>query len=226
MISKLVPRFSFNLKLLGFVSLTSAIAAGFATPALAHHAMGGKTPTTFFEGFLSGLAHPVIGFDHFAFIVAVGAIAATKRQGALIPALFVLMAMVGTLLHLNGTELAATELLVAVSVLIFGALLGVKDSPKTFIISGLAALAGVFHGYAYGEAIFGAEMTPVMAYLAGFTAIQLAIAFIAFWIAKASLKQTGEGSLGLRFAGWAIAGVGLSYLSTQIWQLILPASAG
>ena len=43
-----------------------------AFPAFAHHMMGGRTPSTFMEGLLSGLGHPVIGLDHFAFLVAIG----------------------------------------------------------------------------------------------------------------------------------------------------------
>lgn len=215
------------LKLIGFVLATGVCSFILTTPALAHHALGGKLPSNFFEGFLSGLAHPMIGFDHFAFIVAVGAIAATKRQGVLIPISFVLTAMVGGILHLMGVNLPATEFLIAASVLIFGVLLGIKDSPKTVIICSLAALAGIFHGYAYAEAIFGAEMTPLAAYLVGFTTIQLIVAFSAFKVGKTWLKETTDtSSLSLRFAGWAIAGVGLSFLSTQIWQLILPASVG
>jgi len=35
----------------------------------------GKLPANFFAGFMSGLGHPIIGFDHFAFIV-VGCFAA------------------------------------------------------------------------------------------------------------------------------------------------------
>ena len=74
---------------------SKAIAIGFsllvvASPASAHHPMGGKMPSTFFEGFLSGLAHPLIGVDHLAFIVAVGLFAAIKPQGILIPIFFVL----------------------------------------------------------------------------------------------------------------------------------------
>src|SRR5262249_57584778 len=41
-------------------------------PAFAHHMMGGRTPSTFMEGLLSGLGHPVIGLDHLAFLLAVG----------------------------------------------------------------------------------------------------------------------------------------------------------
>jgi urease accessory protein len=31
--------------------------------------MDGRTPTSFFEGLLSGLAHPVIGIDHPGFLI-------------------------------------------------------------------------------------------------------------------------------------------------------------
>src|SRR5262249_61127194 len=43
-------------------------------PASAHHLMGGKLPGNAWEGFLSGLGHPIIGPDHFAFVVGVGLI--------------------------------------------------------------------------------------------------------------------------------------------------------
>jgi urease accessory protein len=34
--------------------------------------MGGKTPSTFVDGILSGVGHPIIGPDHLAFVVALG----------------------------------------------------------------------------------------------------------------------------------------------------------
>lgn len=41
-------------------------------PASAHHVMDGQLPSTFAQGLLSGLGHPVIGPDHLAFLIAVG----------------------------------------------------------------------------------------------------------------------------------------------------------
>jgi urease accessory protein len=226
-ISRFFPNDRKSWGLLTLVAVISICTLIVATPALAHHPLGGRLPSNFFEGFLSGLGHPTLGFDHFTFIVAVGAIAATKTQGVLIPLMFVLTAMLGGVLHLAGINLPIPELLIAASVLIFGIFLGVKDSPKTGVILSLVALAGIFHGYAYGEAIFGAEMTPVVAYLAGFTTIQLVVAFIAFSIARTLMPKNAESSpLSLRFAGWAIAGIGLSFLSTQILEMILPGSVG
>ncbi len=209
----------------GFLaSLTIAGLLLSTSPAMAHHPTGGKLPSNFFEGFMAGLAHPVIGLDHFAFIVSVGLLAAVSRQGMKIPIAFVLAAMIGTGLHLTQLSLPAAEFFISGSVLLFGILLALKQRPNACILTGLAAIAGLFHGYAYGEAIFGAEMTPLIAYLAGFTVIQLAVAIAASLAGKAVLKQATEpSSLPLRFAGFVICGVGVAFLSTLILETIFPA---
>jgi urease accessory protein len=189
----------------------------FATPVFAHHALGGRTPSNFWEGFLSGIAHPTIGFDHFAFVVAVGILAVLKPQGILIPIGFLLAAMAGTGLHLLGITLPFVELMVSGSILLFGALIVIKDSPKTLVIMALAVLAGLFHGYAYGEAIFGAEMTPLISYLLGFTVMQMLISGSAFAIAKKFLDSSN-----LKSAGFVISGIGLAFTSSQVVNLLFP----
>jgi urease accessory protein len=204
------------------------IVAGFlliSSPAMAHHPMGGKIPSNFFEGFLSGLAHPLIGVDHFAFIVAIGLLAAAKRQGVVIPVAFILAAMVGAGLHLSGLDLPGIELLIAGSILMFGILLTRKDDLRTATVVGLSTMAGVCHGYAYGEAIFGAQMIPVLAYLLGFTCIQLGIAMIAFQVGKPLLEQS-QFSTSLRSAGFVICGIGTTFLFSQLVDFLLPLQKG
>ncbi len=200
-----------------------------ATPAFAHHPMGSKMPSNFFEGFISGVAHPLIGLDHFVFIVAVGLLAAIKRQGILIPISFVLAAMLGTGAHLASISLPGVELFVSGSILLFGILLVMKDSPNTGVVAGLSAVAGLFHGYAYGEAIFGAEMTPLLAYLTGFTVIQLVVSLLAFRVGEATIlkreveQQSPEK---LRSAGLVICGVGLAFFASQIIEVMFPVPGG
>jgi urease accessory protein len=212
----------------GLLAIVLLVSFGFIfnpAPALAHHAMDGKLPTNFWQGFLSGLAHPIVGLDHFAFIVAVGLLAALKQQGLLIPLAFILAAMAGTGLHLAQVALPGVELFVAGSILLFGSLLVTKERPNTWVAVGLAAIAGLFHGYAYGEAIFGAEMTPLLAYLVGFSLIQFLIAIAAFGIGKAILGRANgrAGSVNFQPAGWVIVGIGLTFLTSQIMALLFPA---
>lgn len=182
-----------------------------ASPAFAHHAFDGKTPVNVFEGFLSGVAHPVIGFDHLAFVVAAGLLAIARNQIS-IPIAFIVAALVGTLLHVGGGNLPFSEVAIAISVLGFGTLLAVRNAVSSWALVAGAAIAGVFHGYAYGEAIVGAQMNPLLAYLLGFTAIQLAISLAAYRIGKVALNRS---SLPLQFAGFTLCGIGAAFLASS-----------
>ena len=199
----------------------------FASPASAHHPMGGRVPSNFFEGFMSGLAHPVIGFDHLAFIVAVGLFAATKPQGFLIPLSFVVSAMLGTGLHLMGVNLPVVELVVSASILLFGILISTKNSPNALVMIALSVASGLFHGHAYGEAIFGAQTTALVSYLVGFTLIQLAISGSSFLIGQKVLKgDFAQVSPSLKSAGLVICGIGAAFLASNISSLLLPVTKG
>lgn len=193
---------------------------GIVQPAAAHHAMEGKTPTNFFEGFLSGLAHPVIGLDHLAFVVAIGLLSVKQVRGALIPLFFVIAAMLGTGLHVMSIDLPLTEIAIAISVIALGVLLSLGKQFGFPILAGLSAIAGLFHGYAYGEAIVGAEMAPLVAYLMGFTAIQYAIAFSAFWLGSKGFQQSPkQSSAFLRYFGYGICVLGVVFLSSSLHSI-------
>ena len=208
-----IRKWGFSAALIGAIVISSLFV--FASPVLAHHPLGGKIPANLFEGFMSGLAHPVLGPDHFAFVVAVGLLAAIKLQGIYIPVAFVLTGLAGAGIHLMNLDLPAPELCIAVSVLLFGFMLSMQNSPDIKLIIGLAAIAGLFHGYAYGETIIEAEMTPLAAYLTGFTVIQLAIAYLAFQVGKSVLQSSTEHPLlTLRFAGFTLCGAGMAFLTS------------
>src|SRR5262249_12508531 len=86
------------LRLLCRTALAAALSL-FATSAFPHHVMGGKTPSTFVEGLLSGLGHPVIGPDHLAFLLAVGIAVGVGGLNLALPALFVVASAIGVVLH-------------------------------------------------------------------------------------------------------------------------------
>lgn len=200
--------------------VASLIAIGLlvgASPALAHHAMGGRLPANFFEGLISGLAHPIIGLDHLAFVIAIGLIGAGQQNGWLIPAAFVLTAIAGTEIHLLKFDLPGAEIAIACSVIIFGALLILSKKQNWLMLAGLGGIAGLFHGYAYGESIVGAEMTPLIAYLIGFSLIQYGISAIAMLIGNVlSQKFASQFSTILRFIGFAICSIGIVFLSRTV----------
>jgi urease accessory protein len=123
-------------------------------------------------------------------------------------------------------DIPGVELLISGSVLLFGALLVIKRGMGALTVLSLAAIAGLFHGYAYGEAIFGAETQPLLAYLVGFTLIQLLIAVSAFGIGK--IVQSADEPFGtkLRPVGLVLCGIGIAFLFSQVMDLLVPLSNG
>jgi urease accessory protein len=195
------------------VAVTASGVLLLAGDASAHHVMGGKTPATFAEGVLSGLGHPIIGPDHLAFLVALGVAVGVFRLSLLNPFLFLLAMAVGVAIHVAGVALPGAELIVAASVLVAGALLALERRIPSGWWGGLFVVAGLFHGYAYGESIFGAQPTPLAAYLIGLVVVQTALT-IGIALATRALWQAS--SLAPRLAGAAVGGVGFAALIAQI----------
>ena len=201
--------------------------AGLAT-AHAHHVMGGQTPATFVQGLLSGLGHPVIGIDHLAFIVAMGVAVGVAGLSLAIPALFIVASGLGVALHVRGIALPNVEFIVAVSVLLVGAAIASGRAMRTsgwtpgwtsgwtsgwtWGWAALFAIAGLFHGYAFGESIFGAEPTPLAAYLVGLVIVQGALATGVALIAQ----RSSAAAVQPRLAGAAIAGGGIAVFAGQL----------
>jgi urease accessory protein len=97
---------------------------------------------------------------------------------------------------------------VAASVLMVGlALLMTRRVSAGALLAGFA-LAGLFHGHAFAEAVIGAEATPIMAYLAGLAVIQGALMLGAMVLTRQSSRARW-----LRPAMGAAAGVaGVGFL--------------
>jgi len=194
------------------IRLAALIALVFlADPAFAHHLMGGRTPATFADGLLSGLGHPIIGLDHLAAVVAVGCLAASHRAAPILAIGFVSTMIAGVALHVHGTAVPGAEILVALSVIMLGALMLRRRTMSTGAALALFAGIGLVHGYALGESIYGAEPTPLYAYLLGLAAIQGAVALAAVSGTRLLASKNTELSI-VRLLGAGIAGVGFAIL--------------
>ena len=186
-------------------------------PAAAHHPTGKKMPATVLDGFLSGIGHPLIGPDHLAFIVAIGIAAALVPAGSSLIAAFVATSTVGVLLHaLTSMDVPLAEPLVAISVIAAGALVAFGRNSATSTWMVLAAVAGLFHGYAFGETVVGAGSGVIGAYLIGLALVASAVAVAAMQVMPRVLALAeASSSSRLRAAGAVLAGVGLSMLASN-----------
>ncbi len=189
-------------------SLVAALAAALllpAVPAFAHHPMDGAVPQTIWEGLLSGLAHPVLGLDHLAFLLAAGVLAALRRQAAL-PALL-LATVLGAGLALAGLSLDPVEVLVALSVLMAGlALLRPLPGGGALLLPAGFALAGLAHGAAYAESVVGAPLPAILAYLLALSVMQAALAQAGPALLRGLQRLVAAPRL---VAGGAVAAVGV-----------------
>jgi urease accessory protein len=177
-----------------------------AAPAFAHHMMGGHTPETFMQGLLSGLAHPIIGLDHFAFLAAIGIAVGAFGLHLLLPVAFVAAMALGVGIHVVGIAVPAAEVVVAASVVLAGLLLARGRPLSVATWAALFVVAGLFHGYALGESIYGAERAPLAAYLIGLAAIQSAVAIgIALMTRRLDADLAASAP---RLAGIFILGIG------------------
>ena len=178
-------------------------------PAAAH-----EMPQTLWQGFASGIGHPVIGLDHLAFLLASGVLAETLPRSDAFRAMagFLAASMAGVALQLAGIGLGATEELVAASVLMVGlALLMTRRVSAGALLAGFA-LAGLFHGRAFAEEVIGAEATPILAYLAGLAVIQGAL-----MLGAMALTRQATRAHWLRPAMGAVASLaGFAFLVTAL----------
>lgn len=195
---------------LSFAAGALALVSG---PALAHHPLAGAPMETFSHGLLSGIGHPLLGFDHLFFVLIVGVAALFTGQRFLAPAGYIAAMLIGCLMMSLGVGLPAKEIVIGFSLLALGAVvlsgraLGVVPAMMVF------AAFGLFHGSAFGdtiaqqEAAMGAEV--LIGYLIGLGVLQYGLAVGAGWAAKSLFKIADSNAIEARLAGAVVAGVGM-----------------
>ena len=191
----------------------AALLALIATPALAHHPLGGMPMETFAHGLLSGAGHPVLGFDHLFFVALMGMAALFTGARLLTPAAYIGAMLIGCALMARGIALPMAELLVVASLIVLG---GIVLSGRTLgLVPAALVFAGfgLFHGTAFGGSIAGQEGgvggLVLLGYFIGLAAIQYGLALGAGWLAEKALGIQTATAINARLVGAMVAGVGM-----------------
>lgn len=188
-----------------FAALT--LAAG---PAAAHHPLAGAPMETFAHGLLSGFGHPILGFDHLFFLLALGALAALTGPLWRAPLAFLAASGVGV-----ASGWAAPEALVALSLVAIGGAAAFGLKGRSGLRDLALAAAGLVHGAAYGAAMAGVEASaaaPVLSgYLVGLIVVQWALV-VGFGLAIRRIAAATPMAAPARLAGAMTAGVGVFLL--------------
>lgn len=198
--------------------LTAAGLSLAATPALAHHPLNGMPMETFAHGLLSGVGHPVLGFDHLFFILAMGIAAHFTAHRYATPAAYVVAMLAGCGLIYAGVTLPLMETVIVLSLIVLGGIvLSGKALGSTAAVA-LFAVFGLFHGAAFGGTIAGQEGgvggAVLIGYFIGLGVIQYLIALAAGWVVE-KLGATEASAINARLGGAMVAGVGV-FLALEI----------
>ena len=202
-------------KLLG--TLVAATAAG---PALAHHPLAGAQMETFAHGALSGVGHPLLGFDHLFFVLLVGIAALYTGNRFSAPLGFILGMLGGTVLMSNGFALPMIETMIVVSLILLGAVVASGRALGFGVAFAAFAVAGIFHGSAYGVSIASQEMavggSVMVGYLLGLGVTQYLISIAAGFAALKIWNASEATATAPRLAGAFVAGIGVFLAMEQI----------
>ncbi|MEH2194842.1 MAG: HupE/UreJ family protein [Nostoc sp.] len=212
--SKLMDRHIGAIAALIIISLLSSLSG---TPA--NHAI-----TNPWEGFVWGLADPVIGLDCLVGIIAIGLLSSMFVRGVAIAGCFVLAAILGIVIHLFQLNLPGAEIAmpsagaaIAISTIVFGTMLIIPNQPSFVVLALMGISAGSFQGYTVAESIIDAGTIPLIAYIVGMSLTLFTVAMSAREIGSAmgmgEINQTLPWKITI--AGFAFCAIGIVFLSNS-----------
>jgi urease accessory protein len=161
-------------------------------------------------GFLSGVLHPVSGLDHILAMVSVGVWGAQLGAPAIwiLPVTFPVMMAFGGLLGFLGMPLPATEIGIALSMVVLGGAVMLAARPPLPVVMAIVAFFAIFHGYAHGTELPRGE--NALLYSLGFVVATGFLHLVGITIGLVHRWSWGERAL--RLAGSAVGLAGTFFL--------------
>ena len=161
-------------------------------------------------GFLSGLLHPIFGWDHVVAMVAVGLWGAVLGRPAIwiLPIVFPLVMAIGAALGVAGVPVPFIEAGIALSGVVLGLLIVFLIKAPLAVAAVVVGLFSIFHGHAHGTEL--PEAANPIAYAVGFV-IATGLLHLA-GILLGTLMKSDAGRLVVRAGGGVIALVGAAFL--------------
>lgn len=183
-------------------------------PAHAHHpfAMGDSSALNAFQGLLSGIGHPMLGPDHFLFMVALLFLGLSKPKEWIVP--LVVVGLVGSaisqIIPISPRYETLGEALVSLSLVVEGCI-ALNLIPSWILLPCIA-----LHGYLLGAAITGAEPTPLIAYFVGLAVSQALMLTLFSLISKRFIQKVGLSLKNILAGVWM--GIGFAFA----WSVVIP----
>jgi len=138
------------------------------------------------ESFVEAATHPFTGLDHLVTALAIGwlAVSLGRQRGGLLSIIFLSTLLTGWMLGRSGHLLPLIEPGLAVSVLLAGILLALREPASPWLMTCLVAFMGFWNGNAHGNEI------PALSAGAGLFAGTCAIVLIGWVVASLFARWT------------------------------------
>ena len=161
-------------------------------------------------GFVSGVHHPISGWDHVLAMVAVGLWGAQLGRPAvwLLPITFPMVMSLGAMLGLLGIPLPGVEIGIALSALVLGGMVLAEQRPPLWVAAVIVGFFAIFHGHAHGTELPAGQSG--LLYSMGFVMATGCLHGVGIGIGL--IHRWALGRVVLRVAGGAVAAAGIVFL--------------
>jgi len=161
--------------------------------------------------FVSGLSHPILGFDHLLAMLSVGILSAQMGGRSIwtVPTTFVLVMAAGGAMGMLGINFFFVETGIAISVVLLGSAIALGHFGTPVLAMLYVGLFAIFHGYAHGAEMPGAA-SPLY-YAIGFMTGTAFIHVVGVFLGLTIMAYSRQFNF-LRICGAVISGVGVYFL--------------
>ncbi|NET72134.1 MAG: hydantoin utilization protein [Sphaerospermopsis sp. SIO1G2] len=176
------------------------------------------------EGFIWGIAEPVLSLDQLACIVAIGLLSVRFIRGVHISMAFVLAAFCGQVIHLNllSAELPISTVSAAIAIctIISGMMFIVLPTTEIawLAVTILAILGGLSQGYVDSQAVISTDVVTKVIYLLAVTLTQaviiLSVRKVSTIISKKAVNQLLPTTI--HWIGLTFCAIGVVFLSNVL----------
>ena len=133
-------------------------------------------------GFLSGVMHPLNGFDHFLAMIAVGVLAAVIPNKKAVFSSFIIAMLIAAIVAFNfGFNFIGMENIILASIFVISALVYFAKYLSKYFLVAIIGFFGFTHGFAHGLEFTQGDFTT---YVLGFSSMTLALHFTGYAIAN------------------------------------------
>ena len=150
---------------------------------------------------LSGLLHPILGFDHLIAMVAVGllSIQIGGKHILGLPVCFVFILFIGALIGLLAIPIPQVEGVISLSVIVLGIAIATQSRIGIWIAYPIVAMFAFFHGHAHGGEI--PSLGNPTSYITGFLIASAILHFFGIGIGTIARTKRIRSMIGSAFAG-------------------------